>query len=203
MWLITVVVLAGVMLAGCASSPGSPTPVPATRRGDEFGPTQLRQAAVLVRVALAPASFSDRERGSIPREYEAALLDALDAHALVTKDVRLLASGERFDVRAAATRAREVGADHALLVDVRASRAEVAFCTQTRRPFRAVTTLWTQTATVVRATDGTTRLEIGPPGVQLGEMEPDCGDPRASRPRPRNEVLGQAADLLLRRLLTP
>src|SRR5919106_5362435 len=86
-------------------------PVPI--RAADFKPLQIRQPAVVVRVALA-GPLSDRDREVLPLEYESALLEGLNARAVLAKDVQVVAGRDaKLDARAALERARALGADHA------------------------------------------------------------------------------------------
>ena len=201
-------VLALALLSGCASSSSSsssssPTPPVAARGGGEFKPAQVRQPAVFVRFEFGTGAFSERERTALPAEYEGTLLDALNAKAVLTSDVRLLAKGERFDSRSGLERAREIGADHLIVVDVKIDRREMPFCSDGRRPFRVATTRWSQSAEVIRVSDGATRLSLPRPGIQLTELEPDCQSPSHSRQRSRGDTVTQGVEALLKRVVGP
>lgn len=189
-----------VVLAACTS----PARAPASRASlprEPFKASEMRQPAVFVRFQFGPGTFSARERALLPAEYEGALVEALNARAVVARDVRLVAAGERFDVGAAARRAREVGADHAIVVDVTLARGETVFCRETRRAFRAAATVWSQRAEVVRASDGVARLAMEPPGVEVSDLQADCDDPRKSERRPAADTMSGAIDRFLERLL--
>lgn len=188
-----------MLTAACASPSLEPESTPA--RAADFRPGQLRQPAVFVRVVLAtPGVFSDRERVTLPAAYEGALLEGFNARAVLPRDAQLAGEGP-FDPRTALARAREVGADHAVLVDVRVERGEPLFCRQGRRPFRAAATTWAQTLQVLRVSDGSTRLALSGGTLAMTDLEPDCDDPRASQRRSREETLTESVNRLLRRLL--
>lgn len=179
-------------LAGCAG----PTAATGPSRAPDFRPSELRQPAVFVRVVFA-GDFGDAERAGLPAQYEGALLEALNQRAVLVRDARLV---DRLpDPGAAAARAREVGADHAILVEVRVERGVAVFCRGGRRPFRAPVTVLAQTAEVYRARDGARRLGVEP--SPAADLEEDCEEPRASRRRPPAEALGEAVNRLLTRLL--
>ena len=202
-WLVLVIAL----LSGCASSSSpvssSPSrPVPA-RAASAFKPAEVRQPAVFLRFEFGTGAFSERERTSLPAEYEGTFLDALNAKAVLTRDVRVLAKGERFDSRTGLERARELGADHVIVVDVKIERGEMTFCANGRRPFRVATTRWSQAAEVIRVTDGVTRLSLPRPGIQLTEFDADCQSPNNSRQRSREDTVTQGVEELLRRVVGP
>jgi hypothetical protein len=189
----------GLALAACAG-PTSDTEAPGPAPASDFAPAQIRQPAVMLRVVVGMGDFAEHERSSLPAFYEGTLLEALDARAIPPRDAQRVTEGP-LDRRAAAARARDVGADHALLVDVRVERLELIFCRQGRRPFQAPTTVWAQTAEVVRASDGTSRLRVSGPALTVSDLEPDCDNPRASRRRSGGETVGEGISRLLRRLL--
>jgi hypothetical protein len=184
----------GALIAACAG----PTRQPAPARAPDFRPTEVRQPALVVRVTLASGRFSDREREVLPATYEGALLDGLDAGAVVPRDLQRVENGA-LEPSAAVARARAIGADHAMLVDVEVTRGEPIFCRQGRRPFRASATTWTQTLTVLRASDSAPRLALGGSALVATDLEPDCDDPRRSRRRSAQETAVEAVS----RLLTP
>lgn len=186
-------------LAACASPSRESTSAPT--RAPEFRSRDLRQPALVVRVVLAtPGAFSNRERETWPAAYEGALLEGLNARAVLPRDTQLVARGS-LDARAAVARAREVGADHAILVDVRVERAQPIFCRQSRRPFRADATTWAPTVDVLRASDGNRMLTASGAALEVADFEPDCDDPRASRRRSGDETMAESVNRLLTRLL--
>src|SRR5437870_8830143 len=74
----------GLAAAACASARGvEPVPI----RAADFRPAQIRQPAFVVRLAFA-GQRSDREREALPVEYEGALLEGLNARAVLAKDVQ-------------------------------------------------------------------------------------------------------------------
>lgn len=166
----------------------------------DFKPTEIRQPVIFVRVTLAPNQFGERERGTLASEYEGALLDGLNERAVLPKDVRLATEGT-FDVRAALARAREVGADHAILVEVRVTRGEALFCRGTGRPLRGLATIWTQEVQVLRTSDGAARLTLARgPALAVTDVNVDCDDPKASERRSPAETATEAVRKLLARL---
>jgi hypothetical protein len=182
------------LVAACTGAAQEAAP----QRAPDFRPIDVRQPAVIVRVTLAAGLFSDQEREVLAATYEGTLLEGLDARAVLPRDTQRVTSGA-LDPSAAVARARAIGADHAILVDVDVTRGEPIFCRQGPRPFRASATTWTQTLTVLRASDGATRLAVGGPALIVTDLEPDCDDPRRSRRRSGHETAVEAVT----RLLTP
>ena len=190
-----------LILAGCtgpasesAGKPGSQTH-PTT---PAFDARALRQPAVFVRVEIV-GQFSPRQVTTWPAEYEGALLEGLNARAVPARDARLLTSSERLVPAEALARAREVGADHAVLVDARLHQADAAFC-RDARPFRAAVMVWTQKVQVLRVSDGALAFETRKP-IEVPAVEADCDTPRESRRRTPAEHVSAAVDALLKRLL--
>src|SRR2546427_559159 len=145
-----------LLVAGCAPAGRGEAPSAPTARANDFRAAQVRQAVVLVRVVVASTSeLSERDRKDLPALYESALLEALDARAILVRDVRSVeARGAVPETAAAAARAREVGVDHALVVSLRVEPDVVRVCEETRRPMQGRATVWRQEARVVRAADG-------------------------------------------------
>lgn len=183
------------LAAGCAA----PATTPAPMQAPDFRPVQVRQPALVVRVAFGDGDFSDRERAALPGEYEGALLEALNARALLARDVSVVK--ELPEPPAALARGREVAADHVILVDVRIERGGLVFCRGERRPFQATVTAWRQSATVLRTSDGARRLVIEDARPDVTDLEEDCDDPRQSRRRSAEETIAEAINRLLKRLL--
>src|SRR5256886_10743275 len=143
------------LAAAACVSPSGVERVPI--RAADFRPAEVRQPAVVVRVTFA-GGLSDREREALPAEYEGALLEGLNARAVLAKDVQVLAGGDaKLDAHAALERARTLGADHAIVVDVRVATGEMIFCRESRRPFQAPATVWSQSVQVLRSSDGAAR----------------------------------------------
>jgi hypothetical protein len=201
--LIVALTLATAACAGpsATSSPG-PAAKPDTSAGGSqpFKPSAVREPAIFVRVEIGAGQFSPRQVASLPAEYEGVLAEALNARAIPAKDVRLVSARDRIDAKAALARAREVGADHALLVEARVQQGETVFCRDGRRPFRAATTTWTQRLVVLRVTDGTRAFETANP-VEVAAIDPDCDAPRDSRRRSPADHMSAAIDALLAKLL--
>lgn len=195
------VAVAALLAAGCAPLGSGPAPT----RAPDFKPSEIRQPAVLVRVSVSPGQFDEREVPTVAGDYEGALLEGFNARAVLVRDVRRAGDGgPRFESGAALARAREVGADHAILVDVRVGREIVVVCRETRRPLRGPATVWSQDIEVLRARDGATRLRlVDDPALAVNDVEIDCDDPKSARRRPPLETLTRAVDRLLTRLLGP
>ena len=188
-------------VAACAPMRGvEPVPISAA----DFRPAQIRQPALVVRLAFG-GQVSDREREVLPAEYEGALLEGLNTRAVLAKDVQIVAGRDaKLDARAALDRARALGADHAIVVDVRVTAGESIFCRESRRPFRAPATVWSQTVQVLRTSDGATRLTIpDDAGLAVTDFDADCDDPRASRRLPSEEAIASAVARLLTRVVGP
>jgi hypothetical protein len=174
--------LALVLVTGCSLGSGGAPPTASPTRASDFRPAQIRQAVVLVRVIVSPTSrVSERERRDLPALYESALLEALDARAILVRDIRSIdAAGVALDASAAAARAREMGVDHALVVILRVEAAVVRVCEDTPRPLRGEAIVWRQQARVVRAADGGERVRAE---VTTLDVEAECDGPRPSAQR--------------------
>src|SRR3989454_9665821 len=142
---------------------------------------------------------------ALPVEYEGALLEGLNARAVLARDVQVVAGrNAKLDARAALERARALGADHAIVVDVRVSADEPIFCRGSRRPLRAPATVWSHSDQVLRTSDGATRLTIADDaGLAITDWDVDCDDPRASRRLPTGEAVASAVARLLTRVVGP
>lgn len=194
------VALGVALLAGCALTGRSEAPISPARATD-FRAADIRQAVVLVRVVVgSTASLSERERREVPAIYESALLEALDARAILVRDVRSVeATGAVPDARAAAARARDVGVDHALVVSVRVEPSVVRVCEDTRRPLQGRATVWRQEGRIVRATDAGERIRAD---VSTPNVEVQCEDRRPSAStRGVRETTADAVERLLGKLL--
>ena len=169
--------LVALLVTGCTLG-RSQAPPPATRAND-FRPAEIRQTVVLVRVVVgSTAGLSERERKEAPALYENALLEALDARAILVRDMRSVeATGGVPDAAAAAARARDVGVDHALVVSVRVEPSVVRVCEETRRPVQGRATVWRQEGRLVRAADGGERLRAE---VTTPDVESECEGTRPS-----------------------
>ena len=168
-----------LLVAGCTlGAQREPAATPTTRASD-FRPAEVRQAVVLVRVVVgSTARLSERDRRELPAVYESALLEALDARAILVRDVRSVeARGALPEPGAAAARAREVGVGHALLVSLRVDEDVVRVCEEARRPLHGPAIVWRQEARVLRAADGGERLRAE---VTTADVEAECESPRPS-----------------------
>jgi hypothetical protein len=194
-------VLLGIVLlaAACASSSGStPASLP---RAPDFSARQIRQPAIFIRVAGWP-DLNDREREALADMYEGALVAAFDEHGSPPTDLQRVVPGERFDTRTALARARQVQADHVIVVDLKVSRRDAIFCTESPRPFRAITTVWSQGVQVLRVSDGASRVVVAQGGdLDVTELEADCANPRRSQRRDRPQMLAAATQALTERIL--
>ena len=196
---ILLVATAIVSLVSCSTpSPGRLTP--SVAGGESFQASELREPAVFVRVEVESGNFTERERAELPREYEGALLEGLNARAILTKDMRVVSMRERLDSKLGLARAREIGADHVLVVDVRVSRGGTVTCRGRRRPLRSVATRWSQAIEVIRAVDGATRFAIARPGVEVADLDPDCDEPQDAEQRSLGDTTNRAVERLLQRV---
>ena len=190
-----------VVTAAVAGLEGEPAPA----RAPDFRPEQVRRPLVLVRLVRGAGRWEERESRALPDEYQGALLEALNARAVLAREVQV--RGEReggLEPRAALARAREVGADHAVLVEIRVSQVQPVFCRDGRRPFRAAATLWSQSLQVLRAQDGAVRLSVAAgSALDLLDVEPDCENPGESRQRSAGEVIDEAVRRMLGRVVGP
>lgn len=174
-------------------------------RASDFRPAQIRQPVIVVRLVLGQTDLGERERAALPGEYEGALLEGLNGKAVLARDVRILGAPDaKLDERAALARAREVGADHAILVEVRVARQVATACEETKRPRRGQATVWQQDVAVLRVSDGAARLRmIGSPGLTAMDVEIDCDTPKSSRRRQPAETIADAVERLLTRVFGP
>lgn len=190
-------IILALLTAACATAGSGP---PSRLRASDYSGREIRRPAVFVRVAGWP-DLNDRERENLSDRYEGALLEAFDARGVPPTDLQRVVPGERFDTRAALARAREVGAEHAILVDLGVSRRDAIFCLDSARPFRAITTVWSQGVRVLRVQDGAPRLAVGAgQDLDITELEADCGNPRRSATRDRAAMLTAAIDALTQRI---
>jgi hypothetical protein len=190
-----------LLAAGCAPT-GSGTPAPV--RAADFKPEQIRRPAIFVRFGFS-GQFEDKERQAMLADYEGALLEGLNARAVLAKDVQLLAERDpKLEPAAAVEQARTLGADHAVYVQVRVVRpAQPVFCAETRRAFRAPATALTQMVGVLRVSDGARRLVVPATGggLDVYDFEPDCDNPRESKRRTPTEAINDAVTRLLNRVV--
>jgi hypothetical protein len=193
----------GLLLGACAPTAQAPAVVPV--RATDFKSSEIRQPVVFVQVAFGAGQYEDKERRAIPEEYEGALLEGLNARAVLTKEVRVSVGGRDATLDAALARARALGADHAIFVEVRLARGVAAFCKESRRSaFQAQATLWAQRAEVARASDGAVRLRLtSSPTLAVYDLDADCDNPRDSRRRSPAEAAAELVNRLLARLFGP
>ena len=172
----------------------------------DFKPEQIRHPLFFVRFELA-SDYDAKERQAEIADYEGALLDGLNSRAVLAKDVVVLRERDaKLDAAAMLGKARLLGADHAVSVHVQAIRpAQAVFCDGTRRPFRAPATVWSQAVSVVRASDGATRVavEAQSGGLEVYDLDADCANPRESKRRTPTEALDDAVTRLLNRIVGP
>ncbi len=190
-----------LLLAGCALGGGPEPSANPTARANDFRPAELRQAVVLVRVVIGSTSrLSERDRRELPALYEGALLEALDARAIVVRDLRSVEAGAAVpEPSLAAARAREVGVDHAVVVSLRVEPQIVRVCEDTRRPLRGEATVWRQEARIVRAADAGERVRAQ---VTTPDVEAKCENSRPSvRPRGVQATAAAAVEQLVGRML--
>jgi hypothetical protein len=192
-----------LLAAACASTSDRP---PGPVRVADFKPEQLRRPVVVVRFTFT-SGFEDREKQAQLADYEGALLEGLNARAVLAREVRILRERDpRLEPGAALAKARELGADHVVTVEVRAVRpAQPLFCAETRRPFRAQATVWTQQVSVLRASDGALRMAVPPVGggLEVYDLDADCENPRESKRRTPAEAVNEAVMRLLNRVVGP
>lgn len=191
------------LAAACASTMAGPSgPV----RVADFRPEQLRRPLFVVRFTFT-AGFQDKEKQGQLADYEGALLEGLNARAVLAREVRILRERDpRLEPGAALAKARELGADHVVSVEVRAVRpAQPLFCAETRRPFRAQASVWTQQVSVLRASDGALRMAVPPVGggLEVSDLDADCENPRESKRRTPTEAVNDAVTKLLNRVVGP
>ena len=193
--------LAGLWLLGGCVSPG-----PVAVRHPDYRPAEMRRPAVVLQVSLDQTGFGEgeftrAERASIPDQFEAGLIDALNSQGLFPLDVALTAS-QKIDRAQALARARSLGADVLLLVDMRLGRRGIVYCRETSRPFVARSTVLAVTLEVLRVSDGT-RLLLEPPiaGQLLTDIEAECGRERSIRRLSIEELAGAGISRMLTLLL--
>jgi hypothetical protein len=191
-------VIAAVLVAvGCAT-PGAPPPL---MRAPDYAAGQIRHPALFVRVDDGAAA-GPAERESLAARYESSLVEAFDERGVPLSDVQRVAAGTGLEHRRVLARAREVRADHAVIVELRLERRDAIFCRGGRRPFAAPTTVWAQGIQVLRVQDGASRMAVPPgQGLDVTELDPDCANPRQSRLRDRAEMIGSAVELIAERIL--
>ena len=197
---LTALVAVTVALAACAPLDTGPVPTHAV----DFKSSEIRQPAVYVRLSFGPGGWNASERAALPGKYESALLEGLDTKAVLAKDIQVVPERDaRFDGPAALARARAIGADHAILVDLRVTQEVTTFCTETPRPLRGPAVVLSQEVEVLRTSDGAPRLRLVRPTLAVANVEIDCDNPRDARRRTPEETLGAAVEKLLGRVFGP
>lgn len=193
-----VVIGIALLAAACVSPGSSPVSMP---RAPDYSARQIRQPAIFIRVAGWP-DLNDREREALADTYEGALVEAFDERGVPPTDLQRVVPGERFDTRTALVRARQVHADHVIVIELKVSRRDATFCTDSPRPFRAITTVWSQGVQVLRVSDGASRVAVAPgQDLDVTELEADCANPRRSQRRDRAQMIASATQALTQRVL--
>jgi len=195
-------IVLGLLTAACATvTPGDLVP----SRAPDFRPEQVRRPLVLARLVRAPGQWEAPDGSALLAEYQGTLLELLNARAVLAAEVQVLGERDpRLDPAVAVDRARRLGADHAILVEIRVARVQPAFCLDTRRPLRASATLWSQSLRVLRAHDGAVRLATEPGGaLDVLDVEIDCETPRESRRRSLRETAEAAVRRVLGQVVGP
>jgi hypothetical protein len=186
--------LAALLAASCTGPLARPSP---TRVADYRG-SEIRRPAVTVRLAFGPGDFGEHERATLPEAYAGALIDALDAAAVLPVDVSV---GAALDRAAALARAQEVRADHAVIVDAKVARGLRTYCRDATRSFTVGVTSWTARLDVVRTTDSATRLIE--PELEVADFEEDCDDPRSSQRFTIEQTIAASVRKVVTSLLRP
>jgi hypothetical protein len=190
--------LIALFLATACAGAAAP---PALTRAPDYSPRDIRQPALFIRIADTDG-LDDREREALTASYEGALVEAFDERGVPPTDVQPVAPAAGFESRSALARAREVRADHAIIVHLSVQRRDAIFCRDGRRPFSATTTVWSQGVQVLRVRDGTPRMTVPPgQGLDVTDIQPDCSNPRRSRLRDRAEMIRSAVETLVERVL--
>jgi hypothetical protein len=189
---LTITGLLMLPLAGCAPHLAeSPSTHASGYRGAE-----LRRPAVTLRVEIGP-ELPERDRTDLPALYAGILAEALDAKAISPVDLEV--SMRALDRAAALRRARDVQADHVVLVRVTVTRGLRGQCDG--RAGSASTMVWTARAEVVRVVDGQPRLST--PTIEVNDLEVECSSTRERGRLGRDEVMGRSARKLVDALLRP
>ncbi len=204
-------VLLLLLAAGCADlSPHGPV----SWRAPGFRPSAVRRPAVYLQVSVDRAGpFSERERASIPEQYEAALQEALNDLGILPVDLVLVArrafAGNdrpltRVGMRQALSRARETGAEQLLILDARLSRRDLIHCRDSRRPLTGPTTFWETGMELLRVTDGEP-LITDPPGDEqrVADVELDCQRGRLIQRKGMDEMIEESVKKVLGPLSRP
>lgn len=201
---VGVLLAAALLGAGCAPAAKKSAPSPAPARGADFKPSEIRMPAITVHFTFGPGEFSEQERRSLPAEYEGAVLEGLNVRAVLARDVVLISDRQpRPDARVVLARAREVQADHAVIVEVNVTRGPAEFCREARRaPLRTTATIWRQNVEVLRVRDGARRLALAESAaLSTTDVEANCEKPAESQRRSTGDTLQKAVERLLTRLV--
>lgn len=208
----------GTLVVGLPLLTGCAAPGPVALRHPDYRPDAIRRPAVVLQVSLEQTGFGEgeftsRERAAIPGEFEAGMIDGLNRRGIFALDLTLVANRAwrgpatplaRLDRSPALARARSLRADALVLVDLYLGRRERIYCRESRRPFRALSTLLRVSVEVLRVEDGT-RLLVEPPeaGGVLTDIEAGCGAERSVRRLSMEELaeagVSRALTLLLGR----
>ena len=191
---------------------------PVAWREPGFRPSAVKRPAVhlqvsLERVGLGSGPFSERDRATLPEQYEAAIEAALNALGILPLDMtlearRALRTNERplegLDLRGPLQRAREVGAEHLLLLAVRLSRQDLVHCRDSRRPLTAPTTYWEAGLEVLRVSDAAPLLvEPAATEQRVVDVDVDCERGRVAKRRSMDEMIEDSAARALAPLARP
>ncbi len=184
-----------LVLAGCTGALGGPTPV----RGAGYRGDEIRRPAITVHLSFGQGDFTKQERATLPELYTGALLDALNAQAVLPLDVSV--SVDRLDRTAAVARAREVDADQALIVDATVARGRHTYCRDTSLVFTTGATEWTTRVDVVRASDRETRLLE--PELRTTDFKEDCEAPKSSHRLDADDAIRESVRKVVGAILRP
>jgi hypothetical protein len=192
-------ILALCLLSGCAFGSSSGT---LALREPGFRASMVRRPALLMRVSVSD-ELSQRERGRIPEDYQAAVVEGLDRLGILVVDVAILPAGrsralEGIDRAPALARARQAGADHLVIVDARLSRGDLPHCKESGRTLAGPTIYWDAGLEIDRASDGKPFL-VDPPAMDLRavDVELDCKTGRLIRRRSMDELITDSVGLIL------
>jgi hypothetical protein len=190
--------IAAVLLITACTAGGTP---PTLTRAPDYSGREIRQPALFIRVGDS-YDLRAREREALAASYEGALAEAFDQRGAPPTDVQRMAPSATLEPRNALARGREVRADFAIIVELSVQRRDAIFCRDGRRPFSATTTVWNQGVQVLRVRDGASRMAVPPgQGLDVTDIQPDCGNPRRSRLRDRAEMIASAVEVVTERIL--
>jgi len=187
------------LLSGCAFGASGNT---SALREPGFRASMVRRPALLVRVSVSD-ELSQRERGRIPEDYQAAVVEGLDRLGILAVDVAIVPGGRDralsgIDRAPALSRAREAGAEHLVIVDARLSRGDLPHCKPSGRTRVGLTTYWDAGLEIDRVSDGKPLL-VDPPAEDLRavDVELDCKTGRLIRRRSMDELITDSVGLIL------